>query len=147
MNDVRFFTLEGKPQGKARVRVLRTGRAYTPEKTKNYERDLRQAYQKNDGDKPPFTGPVNIMIFAFFEPPKSASKKQREEMLLGHICPTLKPDFDNIAKIVCDALNGVAWLDDKQIVRASVYKFYGEEPRVSVQIMEESFISNKPEGE
>ena len=147
MNDVRFFTLDGKPRGKARVRVPRTRKAYTPENTRNYERALRQAYQKNCGDKPLITGPVILLIFAVFEPPKSASKKKREEMLLGHILPTIKPDYDNIAKIVGDALNGVAWLDDKQIVNASVHKYYGETPRVSVQIMEHPCIYNKPEGE
>jgi Holliday junction resolvase RusA-like endonuclease len=47
---------------------------------------------------------------------------------------TAKPDADNIAKLVGDALNGIAWRDDAQIARATVEKFYGDEPRLAVRI-------------
>jgi Holliday junction resolvase RusA-like endonuclease len=46
----------------------------------------------------------------------------------------VKPDWDNVGKIVCDALNGVAWHDDAQIVDAHVEKRYGIEPMVCVVI-------------
>ena len=48
--------------------------------------------------------------------------------------PTRKPDFDNIGKIICDALNGIAYRDDAQIVDALVRKFYSDTPRVIVEI-------------
>ena len=50
------------------------------------------------------------------------------------IRPTRKPDFDNIGKIICDALNGIAYRDDAQIVDALVRKFYSDTPRVIVEI-------------
>ena len=49
-----------------------------------------------------------------------------------------KADWDNIGKIVCDSLNGIAYHDDVQIVDAQVRKFYGETPRVVVTIQEAS---------
>ena len=56
-------------------------------------------------------------VTAFFEPPKSISKKKRAEMLEGKIWPAKKPDSDNIAKVVLDALNGIAYHDDTQIIK------------------------------
>ena len=50
------------------------------------------------------------------------------------IRPTRKPDFDNIGKVICDALNGIAYRDDAQIVDALVRKFYSDIPRVIVEI-------------
>lgn len=61
-------------------------------------------------------------------------------MLQGKILPTKKPDCDNIAKIICDALNGVAYDDDKQIVALKVTKIYSDEPRVIVWISDNKFF-------
>lgn len=57
-------------------------------------------------------------------------------MLDHKIRPTKKPDFDNIGKVICDALNKIAYRDDSQIVDAQVRKFYSDRPRVVVTIME-----------
>lgn len=62
------------------------------------------------------------------------SKKKRAAMLAGEILPTKKPDYDNIEKIISDALNGVAFYDDAQIVSSGLIKVYGEIPRVEVEI-------------
>lgn len=58
-------------------------------------------------------------------------------MLAGIIRPTIKPDVDNIAKVILDSLNGLAYKDDKQIVFCAISKWYGENPRVEV-ILEEA---------
>jgi Holliday junction resolvase RusA-like endonuclease len=81
-------------------------------------------------------GELTIDIDAYFEIPKSASKKNKQLMNNGGIRPTKKPDLDNIMKIVCDALNKVAYADDSQIVSAIVKKFYDEMPRVEIDIRE-----------
>ena len=62
--------------------------------------------------------------------------KKRELMLNRTIRPIVKCDWDNIGKIVCDALNGIAYHDDKQVVDGQVRKFYSEQPRVVVTIQE-----------
>lgn len=129
-----IITVEGKPQGKARPRVTRHG-AYTPKKTKDYEAKIRAAWRAQTQD---YYGErqISVMIFAYFEPPKSAPKAKKARMLAGGIRPTVKPDGDNIAKAICDALNGVAYKDDAQIVMLAVRKSYAPKAFVKVIVCE-----------
>ena len=80
--------------------------------------------------------PLEVHIIAYYEIPKSISKKKKQEMLEDKIRPTIKPDTDNIAKSILDSLNGIAYKDDKQIVSLKVDKYYAEVPSVSVGIKE-----------
>ena len=57
-------------------------------------------------------------------------------MVAGLIHPTKKPDADNIAKIIMDALNGVAYEDDRQVVELIVRKFFSDTAYVDVFIDE-----------
>lgn len=82
------------------------------------------------------TGQIKADITAYYPIPKSTSKKQHQAMLDGQIRPTKKPDWDNIGKIICDALNGIAYKDDSAIIEATVQKFYSDEPRVEVFLEE-----------
>ena len=147
--DVVVFTIFGEPQGKARPRVVRnrfTGNTvvYTTDKTKQYEAEVRNAFLRKavsntDGvkilTKPVFEiSAVSVNITAYFGIPKSKSKKYRQMMLSGEIHPTKKPDCDNIAKIICDALNGYAYKDDAQIIKINVIKQYSDEAKVVVEI-------------
>ncbi len=50
--------------------------------------------------------------------------------------PTTKPDGDNILKVVLDALNGLAYDDDKQVVKMGIIKVYGANPGLMVQVVE-----------
>lgn len=131
------FEIEGKPVGKGRPRFKRMGnfvQTYTPEKTAEYEKLVRMKFQNAGGaitDKP-----VRVGITAFFAPPKSTKKRDRIEMLANLILPTKKPDCDNIAKIILDALNKIAYKDDAQVVDLSVKKIYSEFAKVSVHIEE-----------
>ena len=61
---------------------------------------------------------------------------ERAAKLAGAIRPTKKPDIDNCIKIIADALNGLAYVDDTQIVGVTAEKFYAEIPRVEVEITE-----------
>ena len=130
------FTIPGKPRGKARARTVRQkgkSRTYTPEQTAMYEQAVQWTYKAAGG--PHFgESPVAITIRAFFGVPKSASKRNRDNMLADAIKPTIRPDADNIQKLICDALNGVAYEDDKQVVSSSVIKMYAQYPCVHVEI-------------
>lgn len=57
-------------------------------------------------------------------------------MLAGQEQPTKKPDWDNIGKIICDALNGIAYADDSQIVLGQMVKKYSDNPRTDVRLWE-----------
>lgn len=134
------FTVYGEPRGKARPRVVRNRngrtRAYTPQRTKDYESEIRNAYISAARGEI-FQGAVAVTIIAVMMMSKSISKKARDKMLLSKILPTKKPDADNIAKVVCDALNGVAYRDDAQVSLLFVKKRYGDVPGINVRIWEE----------
>ena len=129
-----IFTIKGEPRGKGRPRFTKTGRVYTPTETAQYESLVGLSY-RNSARGYKFTSPVRVTIKAFQKPPKK-SKKVVEDMLNGRILPTKKPDLDNIAKIVLDGLNKVAWDDDTQVIEMMVTKRYSEEPLVAVIIEE-----------
>lgn len=111
------FDVFGKVMGKGRPRFTRGGHAYTPKATRDYERAIREAYE-NAPMRPPeqFSGPIAVCIMTYRQLPKSTPKS----VLSEH--DTHKPDIDNVAKIVLDALNGVAWDDDAQVTSLTVVK-------------------------
>lgn len=129
------FTIPGAPQGKERHRTAPNGVTYTPKKTRDYEKLVAWAYQcEAHGAK--FTGPVYVDIIAIYPVPHSWSRIKQGRALNGEIIPTVKPDWDNIGKIVCDALNGIAYKDDSAVAEAHVVKRYGARPCVIVRLTE-----------
>ena len=81
-------------------------------------------------------GAVRAEITAYYGIPKSAGKRSRADMLSRYIRPAKKPDLDNVAKIVLDSLNGLAYKDDAAVVELVVEKYYSETPRVEVRLEE-----------
>lgn len=81
--------------------------------------------------------PLKVVIYAWFSIPKSVSKTKRELMEKGYIKPTKKSDADNIAKIILDSLNKIAYYDDSQVVNLQIIKKYSNLPCVDVLITEE----------
>lgn len=130
------FIIHKKAMGKQRPRHTRTGITYTPKETKEYEELIKYEAISQLGKqlKPNYEGEVKIKIKANFEPPKSISKKKREMLIYGYEGYKHKPDWDNIGKLVCDALNGVAYKDDNQVCCALVIKQYAEEDSVEVEL-------------
>ena len=127
------FTIPGVPQGKERPRFTQNGETYTPKKTKGYEKLVAWAYQcEAHGAK--FTGTIRVDIAAIYPVPHSWSKRKQAEAIDNQILPMVKPDWDNIGKIVCDALNGIAYKDDAAITDATVCKRYGTRPCVAVRL-------------
>ena len=132
------FTVPGNPFGKQRPKFTRMGtytKTYTPKKTKQHEKEVAERFSEvARGRRFKEKEPLDIRIIAYYPIPQSTSKKRRKEMLEHRIRPTVKPDLDNVAKLVYDALNGVAWHDDNAIVDTQVRKFYSDIPRVEVFI-------------
>lgn len=104
-------------QGKARPRFTRGGHTYTPTSTRVAEEAVAAEWQaKSGGLVAPAHVPVTVEIVIERELPKGRPKYLRRES------DTFKPDIDNVAKLVLDALNGVAWADDAQVTRLYVRK-------------------------
>lgn len=132
---LRGFNIPGKIQAKQRPRF--NGRyVYTPDRTTNYENWVKACYLEKYNNEKLLETSLEVYIRAYFEIPKSVSKKKKQEMLEDKIRPTIKPDTDNIAKSILDSLNGIAYKDDKQVVSLKVDKYYAEIPSVSVEIKE-----------
>lgn len=130
------FTIPGPAVGKGRPRATRQGRLYTPEKTVRYESLVALAAQEAMQDKWPTEYPIRITINIYCDIPQSWSQKKKNAALDGTIRPTGKPDWDNVGKAISDALNGIVYKDDKQIVWALVTKQYALAPCVEVQVSE-----------
>lgn len=134
------FIVLGKPQSKARARTFydhRVGkmRSVTPEKTKSYEDLIRWSYNSAGGEYYA-EKTLEIDIKAYYPIPKSFSKKKAGNAESGELRPVTKPDCDNVIKVVLDALNGVAYHDDKQVVCVSCNKYYARTGYLHITITE-----------
>lgn len=128
------FEILGKPTGKGRPRLGKYG-TYTPQKTKDYE-DLVKLSFKNKYKVKPSEREIKMKITAVFEPPRRLSKKKRAELIDWEQGYMHKPDIDNIAKIILDALNGLAYKDDNQVTTLLLFKQYGTADKVVVELDE-----------
>lgn len=124
----------GKPQGKARPRVTKAGHAFTPEKTREYEAWIRENFRNQNRLMEPFEADIPLMvnITAHFKPPKSWSKAETQKAL-NAVYHLGKPDCDNIAKCI-DAINGLAWTDDKQVAVLKVRKIWDFDEYLEIEI-------------
>lgn len=130
MSDLRYFTVPGHPSPKARARVTRSGRAYTPKPTQLAEGKVLECYLADWRGLDPIVGPVSINIIAAFAVPPSWSRKKREAADY-HVS---RPDADNVQKLVLDALNGVAFIDDSQVCELHMTKRYEANECIRVRI-------------
>jgi len=130
------FDIPGKPQGKARARFTKAGHAYTPEGTRQHEGFVKHLAALAMQGKDVLRGAVSCVVSVQVEPPQSWSKKKRAEALSGNLWPVGKPDLDNIAKSICDACNGIVFLDDRQVVALRMQKTYGDRNETAVSFAE-----------
>lgn len=130
-----LFTVPGKPMAKQRPRFNRkTGRAYTPTDTANYENLIRLAFREKYPEHVPTAEAVTLSVCAVYPIPQSWTKRKQIQAANGEIHPG-KPDIDNILKIVQDSLNNVAWNDDAQVFKIrDTEKRYGTRPGLTVLI-------------
>ncbi len=135
MDDILCFCVPGRPIPKGRIRVPRRGRAYTPQRTRAYERRIKDAFSLAYPRHRPWRGPVDMVVVATCAPPRKWSAAKREEAkAMEWPCPR-RPDWDNVGKIVSDALNGLAYADDAQIAGVTITMDYGPEEALTVQVM------------
>lgn len=107
------FEVRGTVRGKHRPRFSR-GHAYKDARDREWEKMVAEAYTMSGGTL--HEGPVEVEIHTYRKIPKSRPKKVVRER------DVFKPDFDNIEKGVLDALNGVAFTDDRFVVMARTVK-------------------------
>lgn len=137
------FNKDGVPRAKGRPRAV--ARAFigasgqpeaivnlvTPSETREAEEAIKAAFVRKHPGHKPFTGPVMLRFTAIFETPRSFNRAQREAAARGVLMATRKPDKDNIEKLIVDALNGIAFVDDAQVMGGGL-KRYGSPARIEV---------------
>ena len=132
------LVIPGDAVPQLRPRFARKGSyvtAYDPEKCRNYKAYIRHLAAERYKDKP-LEGAVGVRILIHRQAPKSLSKTKKAMALEGALRPTTKPDIENLSKGILDALNGIVWRDDAQIVRLEIEKWYSDQPRAEIEISE-----------
>lgn len=132
------FIIPTKPAGKERPRLAR-GIVYTPAKTKAYENFIKGCYIEQCGDISFGDRSIAMYIKAYVPVLTKFRKSEKVDALEGKIKPTAKPDADNILKALLDALNEVAYDDDRYIYKITVERIYSNKPRTEVIITDEEY--------
>lgn len=125
------FTVPGEPQAWQRSRH-NGAQHFTSPGQRGYQRTVAWVAKASSVEKR--LTPIEIRIRAIMEPPASDSASRRAQKLSGATPPTKRPDVDNISKMILDALNGIAFVDDAQVVSLTVSKHWGKTPCVHVEI-------------
>ena len=127
------FVVPGQPQSKQRSRWS-GHHTYTPKETVTYETYIKEMFVISYPDFILLEGALRMTVTAWIMIPKSTSKKRAKLMVERAIRPDKRPDWDNIGKVVSDALEGLAYKRDAQIVTGIVYKYYSHQPRLEIEI-------------
>lgn len=133
------LTIPGEPLRKQRERISwRTGKTYTPAKTVKYKTLIKGLFAATYPNHVPWTGAVRMRVSAYYEMPRLfVSKKRRAEMEKERVWYSEYPlGRDQLWGVVADALNGIAFIDDGQVVRDEdgVERFYSPRPRVEIEL-------------
>ena len=128
------------PVGKGRPRASTIGgkaRLYTPKKTAEYEKAVKIKTHVAMAGRAPSAAPIEAEIWVMMRIPESWSMRKKDAAVNGDALPCTKPDLDNVAKIVLDAMNGIAYHVDRQITDLVIRRRYGVgEPCVLVYLTE-----------
>jgi Holliday junction resolvase RusA-like endonuclease len=128
------FEIHGPPIAQKQTRFTcpcGKGRCYDPSAK---DKAQMQWQIKPFAPEVPLTGPIELTIAFFIPIPKGVSKAVREQMINRVILPDKKPDEDNLAYLVTNALKEIVYDDDKRVCAKHVYKFYGLEPKTVIRV-------------
>lgn len=131
------FTVYGEPVAQGRPRFTTRGgktRAYDPGKSSDYK-DYVSLAATQHAPETLLEGPLYLEVNVFRPIPKSFSKKKAAEAENGLVLPVTKPDIDNYAKGIKDALKGILWVDDSQVTDTLLKKRYSSKPRIEIKVV------------
>lgn len=130
------FTFEIEPIPQLRPRTSARGghvRVYDPPKVKQFKSILHNLVTEQY-KKDPLTGALSVSLLFYRPVQRSLSNVERQRRLLNQHKPVVKPDTDNYIKSTLDAMNGVLWEDDSQIVKLKAEKRYGERGKIIITV-------------
>lgn len=128
-----LFEVVGIPVPQKQTQFIRaTGIAYNPSK-KDMERLQWQI--RPYAPEIPLTCAIEMHITFYLPIPKAISKRVRTQMLNEVILPTKKPDVDNLAYLVTNALKEIVYRDDSLVTDCIIRKRYSDRPRTVIKII------------
>ncbi len=126
-----IFEITGIPVPQKQTRFAR-GFAYDPSKKDK----LHIQWQiRPYAPLEPLQGAVEMHLHFYMPIPKSTSGVKKKQMLNGVILPKVKPDFDNLAYLVTNALKGIVYRDDALVTDCIIRKRYSDRPRTVIKII------------
>jgi Holliday junction resolvase RusA-like endonuclease len=140
MKEVLLIRVPGKPQAWERAGLQRRrGKPpihYTPSATRDYKTAIGLVARRGMAGREPSLFPIFLGCVFCLPIPKSWSKREKTSALLEVRLPTGRPDLDNYAKAVKDALTGIAYADDSQVVILQLRKIYAAIPSTEITVLE-----------
>jgi Holliday junction resolvase RusA-like endonuclease len=131
------FNVPGMAVGKSRPKLARNSdSASAYEKMDNYESFVRMVASVKMRRWRLYDCPVSLSLSICVSPPSSWPLEKQKKAKLGRLPPTTSPSVCNIIKLYRDAMTGVVWIDDKQILGINAQKYYGSTPSVEVTVRE-----------
>lgn len=131
------FTIKATPEPQLRPRIANVAghpHVYDPKNTRDFKRIVSTLASAEMGKTEPIDGPIKVS-FTFYRPVKqSLTKYEFDRRAFGDELPTVKPDLSNYLKATEDALNGVVWVDDREITTEVIKKRYSTTPRIALKI-------------
>ena len=107
---------------------------YDPPSSRDYKKHVKEV-AKEYAPSELLETPLHVRMTFSKQYLRSWTKKQRANAEDGILLPTTKPDIDNLSKGIMDALNGVIWKDDSQVVELLLSKIYDDEHYADVEII------------
>ena len=132
------FEVPGDPVPKGRPRFARRGtfvQTYTDSKTIEYETRVATLARLAIGSSEPLKGHLTVYLYLRYGVPASYTKKRVEACLNGLEYPK-KVDLDNCYKSITDAMQGIVYANDSQIVEAHIKKVYAETAGANIMVQE-----------
>ena len=126
------FVVRGNPMSQKRHRHTKRGHTYDPS---SQDKQAFLMTVQAEAPSTPIDSPIAMDAVLYFPIPKSTPKYKKIEMEKGLYPMTKTPDADNCGKFICDALNGIFYLDDKLIYSLGVRKYYDAVPRTEVRLI------------
>ncbi|MBD7984436.1 RusA family crossover junction endodeoxyribonuclease [Sporosarcina sp. Sa2YVA2] len=130
------FEIPGEVVAQGRPRATRIGkgvRMYDPPKSSAYKQHVAEV-AKEHAPKKPLEAPLMVRMVIYRQFLQSWTKKQRKDAEDGILLPVTRPDLSNYCKGIEDALNGIIWKDDSQIVSLTLEKHYAERSYAFIEI-------------
>ncbi len=106
---------------------------HDPTNVKRYKQ-LLGYYIRQHYTAKPITGPLRVTLRFYRQVQKSVSRVEHDRRVHDKKLPIVKPDVSNYVKSTEDALNGILWEDDAQIVIEQSEKHYSDNQRIEIEV-------------